>query len=96
MEDEDFNVYKTVKELLMQRYRLTEEGYRWRFRNTRPNRDKNERPEQFITKIKGFLNNWIELSGIEKDYQGLFNLILREQFLKRCPKEMVTYLKEHK
>ena len=96
MEDEDFNVYKTVKELLMQRYRLTEEGYRWRFRNTRPNRDQNERPEQFITKIKGFLNNWIELSGIEKDYQGLFNLILREQFLKRCPKEMVTYLKEHK
>ena len=96
MEIEDALNYSKVKEVLMLRYRLTEEGYRWRFRNSKPEQRNNERPDQYITRIKGFLNKWIDLTKAEKTYEGLFDLILREQFTRMCPKEMITYLKDKK
>ena len=37
----------------------------------------------------------MELTGITQDYDGLVDLLVREQFLQCCPKEMATVLKEH-
>ena len=71
-------------------------GQRWRFRNSKPEQRTNERPDQYITRIKGFLNKWIDLTGADKTYEGLFDLILREQYTRMCPRDMITYLNDKK
>ena len=75
-------------------YQLTEEGYRRKFRSAKP--DRGERPQQFATRLKGYFTQCIEMSGIEKDYDNLLDLVLREQFLNNCSREVVAFLKERK
>ena len=43
-----------------------------------------------------YFNCWVDLSGIEHNYKSIVNLILMEQFLNSCQKELVVYLKERK
>ena len=84
--------YKKVKETLMNKFRLTTEGFRYKFRNTKPEKD--DSPEQFSAKIGNLLNRWIELSHIEKTFEGLYDLIKREQFLNCCTSDMRAFIKE--
>ena len=78
--DEDANNYTLLKEAILKRYELTEEGFKTKFRSAKP--DTSETPAQFITRITNYLNRWVELSGTNKDYDGLVDLLLREQFIK--------------
>ena len=84
--------YTKVKETLMNKFRLTTEGFRYKFRNTKPEKD--DSPEQFSAKIGNLLNRWIELSHIEKTFEGLYDLIKREQFLNCCNSDMRAFIKE--
>ena len=84
--------FAKVKETLMNKFRLTEEGFRCRFRNARPEKD--DTPEQFAAKLSSHLDRWVELTGIEETYKALHDLITKEQFLHCCSREMMTYLKE--
>ncbi|XP_072170068.1 uncharacterized protein [Diadema setosum] len=92
MEPADRDDYARVKQELMVHFQLTEEGYRRKFRTARP--EKGERPHHFATRLRGYLVQWIELSGIDEEYDKLFDLVLREQFLNNCSKEVVAFLKE--
>ena len=47
-----------------------------RFRKCRP--EKNENPEQFIFRMKTYLERWVELSSTEATYEGLRDLIVKE------------------
>ena len=45
--------YRGLKEALLKRYNLTEDGFRVRFRDSKP--EDGESPEQFITRLKRYL-----------------------------------------
>ena len=51
--------YDRVKIALMKRYDLTEDGYRRKFRVSKPEVD--ESPEQFIVRLDRYLLRWLEL-----------------------------------
>ena len=82
-----------MKIALMRRYDLTEDGYRRKFRTSKPEID--ESPDQFIVRLSTYLIRWLELSKIEKSLDGLKNLIVKEQFINSCPKELTVHLREH-
>ena len=86
--------YTKLKNTLLKRYSLTEEGYRIKFRTSRP--EKNEMPCQFAARTSNYLHRWIALSKIPCDYVSLVDLLLREQFIQSCSKELSAYLKEQK
>ena len=83
--------YSTVKAALLKGYNQTESGFRVRFRDSKP--EKAESPTQFVTRLTGYLDKWIEMAEVT-DYQGFRCLIIREQFLNQCPKELAIHLKE--
>ena len=76
----------------MRRYDLTEEGYRHKFRTSKPEID--ESADQFIVRLSTYLIRWLELSKIERSFDGLKNLIVKEQFINSCPKEITVHLRE--
>jgi len=39
---------------------------------------------------------WIDLANVEKDFDGLMNLIVREQYLESCPVQLAIFLRERK
>ena len=72
----------------MKRYELTEDGYRRKFWASKPEID--ESPDKFIV----HLIRWLELSLRERSFDGLKNLIVKEQFINSCPKELAVHLRE--
>ena len=84
--------YDRVKLALMKRYDLTEDGYRRKFRASKPEVD--ESPEQFIVRLDRYLLRWLELSNTDRSFEGLKDLIVKEQFIDSCPKELAIHLRE--
>ena len=84
--------YDRVRLALMKRYDLTEDGYRRKFRASKPEVD--ESPEQFIVRLDRYLLRWLELSNTERSFEGLKDLIVKEQFIDSCPKELAIHLRE--
>ncbi|KAL7637934.1 UNVERIFIED_CONTAM: hypothetical protein RMT77_011547 [Armadillidium vulgare] len=92
MSMEDSKDYDKLKHSLLTRYNLTEEGYRSRFRNSKPLDD--ERPIQFVERLRNYLNKWTELSLTPKTFEGLSDLILSEQFMNTYPRDVAVFLRE--
>ena len=84
--------YKTLKDALLKRYQMTEEGYKRKFYAAKP--DTGESPPQFITRLCKYLIRWIELAGIEESYDAVCGMFVREQYLQTCSKEMEVFLRE--
>ena len=84
--------YDKIKIALMKRYDLTEDGYRCKVRASTPEAD--ESPDQLIVRLSTYLIRWLELSKMEKTFEGLKNLIVKEQFINSCPKELAIHLRE--
>ena len=84
--------YDKVKIALMKRYGLTEDGYRRKFRASKPEVD--ESPNQFIVRLDKYLLRWLELSDTARIFDGLKDLIVKEQFIDSCPKDLTIHLRE--
>ncbi len=84
--------YRELKEALLKRYDLTENGFRVRFRKSNP--EEGESPEQFITRLKRYLTRWTELSKTEKTFEVLCELFVKDQFIDACPEELTIYSRE--
>ncbi|GFN86654.1 retroviral-like aspartic protease 1 [Plakobranchus ocellatus] len=84
--------YDKVKEALMKRYDLTEDGYRRKFRTCKL--AEGESPDMFIVRIVTYLDRWIKLFKTDKSYEKLEDLIVREQFMDACPEDLSTSLRE--
>ena len=84
--------YDQVKLALMKTYDLTEDGYRRKFRVSKPESD--ESPDQFIVRLTKYLMRWIVLSKTTESFEGLRDLIVKEQFIYSCPKELAVHLHE--
>jgi hypothetical protein len=89
---EDSKDYDKVKEALLKRYQLTEEGFRNKFYKAKA--EVGETAVQFMARLENYFFRWIELTHIEKTYEGLRNLVLHEQFLDACHKDLKLFLRE--
>jgi len=89
---EDARDYSKLKNALLRKYELTAKGFRKKFYVAR--REKEETASQFVTRIEGYLDRWIKLAGIDKTFEGLKDLVVREQFLAVCDDRLTTYLRE--
>jgi hypothetical protein len=92
MPTKDIKNYHKLKNALLKRYQLTEEGFRRKFRDAHP--EDNESAYQFIARIKRYFQRWVELTEIEKTYDSLQELLIKEQYINTCSTEMKIYLRE--
>ena len=91
---EDVMEYDVLKVALLTGHNFTEDGYKERFCEAKPANHKS--PSQFVVRLRNFFNKWVELSNSESIYEGVVSLIIYEQFINSCPKELSIYLKERK
>ena len=93
MSDTDANDYSKLKKALLTRYNYTEDGYRKRFREVKPETE--ETPDQFVIRLKNYLAKWLELSGSSHgNFEALVNLIVKEQFTNACPEDLAINMLE--
>ena len=90
----DVSNYESLKEALLKRFHLTEDGFRVNFRSAKP--EVGETFPQFAVRLDNILCRWVDMAKVDKKYDGLKDLILREQFLNSCDVELSTFLKERK
>ncbi|XP_041365121.1 uncharacterized protein LOC121380393 [Gigantopelta aegis] len=92
LNSEDAMDYDKLKNALLHRYDLTQEGFRQKFRTAKV--EVGETYTQFLSRMTGYVHRWIKMSGINQDFEGLFDLLLREQLLNSASTELTLYLKE--
>ena len=79
--------YDKLKDTLLTRYNFTEDGYRKRFREVKPETE--EAPDQFFILLKNYLAKLLELSGSSSGhFNALVDLIVKEQFINTCSGEL--------
>ena len=91
---DDANNYDALRDALLKRYQLTEEGFRQKFRNSK--QEAGETAGQFVIRLNNYLTRWMELGKVPETFHGLKDLLLREQFLSVSQKSLVLFLKERK
>ena len=84
--------YERLKLALLKRYDFTEFGYHRRFRDANP--EGQESPGQFILLLKNYLTKCVKLAKVEESFDGVVELMVREQFTNACQKELSVYLNE--
>ena len=89
---EDALDYIKLKSALLQRFELTEEGFRKRFKVARP--ETGETFVQYLRRSMNYLERWLELGKIVKSYEGVIDFLLRDQLLSICNKDLYLFLKE--
>ena len=92
MPQEDAIDYDKLKCALMQRYQLTEEGFKRKYRKCRP--ESGETFQQFSSRLKSYFTRWVEMSGNSKTFEGLQDLVLRDQLTFICNRELELFLRE--
>ena len=80
----DANDYDKLKEALLRRFRMTEEGFRKKFRSARP--ETGETAPQFAVRLENYFCRWLDLAQAERSFDGVKDLLLREQFINGCGK----------
>ena len=86
------NDYEALKEALLKRYSFTAHDFRKRFFNSK--QANSEYAPQFMSRLKHYLSQWIELSKINSSFDDVMDLLLREQFLCSCPRDLSLFLRE--
>ena len=86
--------YDSLKEALLRRVMLTEEGFREKLRAAKP--DRGEIFGQLMTRLDGYFNRWIELGHADKTCQGLNDALLREQAMSVVTRNLRIFIMERK
>jgi hypothetical protein len=84
--------YKALKVAVLKRYQLTEEGFRSKFRTSKP--DQGETVYQYAARIRRYFTRWTELAGVEDTFEALCDLLIREQYLTSCSPDLSMFLRE--
>ena len=71
---------------------MTVDGFRKRLHEAR--RDIDETAMEFLGRSSRYLTRWVELDGIERTYDKLFDLVVREQFVATCEPHLGVFLRE--
>ena len=91
--DADSQKYSSVKSAVLKAYELVPEAYRQRFRTWKKG-DKQSHLE-FARDLTMYFSRWCAASGI-KDFEGLCELIVLEQFKSSVSVRVATYISEQK
>lgn len=86
------NNYDALKPELLKAYQLTEDGFKEKFRSAKP--ECTESALQFLARTHDYLDRWVELSKTPKTFDGIVDLILREQFIGACSKDLSLFIRE--
>ena len=89
---DDSGDYELLKIALLNRYRLTDADFRNKFRQAKP--QDGESLSQFGIRITGYLDRWIELSETSLSYEGIRDLLIREQTLGVGSAELRVFIEE--
>lgn len=92
MPKEDALDYNALKTALLRRFELTDDGFKKKFRSCRP--DTYETFSQFAARLSSYFDRWIEMAKTPKTYDGLYDLMLRDQFIFVCSQDLKLFLKE--
>ena len=90
----DAQDYDVLKDALLKRFNLTEEGFKQKNKTAKP--ETNEARAQFIARLESYLMRWIELANVGKDFKGIRNLVIKEQYLETCSVQLAVFLRERK
>ena len=71
---------------------MTEEGFHSKFRTSKP--EVGENPSQFVARLCNYLDRWMSLADAPRNFDGLKDLIPREQFISSSSKSVCMFLKE--
>ena len=92
--DEDARDYECMKEALLSAYGKSVEDLKKQFFSATLGDD--ETAIQFAARLKGYFEQWRRKDGAEDTAEGIKDLILRAQYVKSCPEELVARVKMDK
>ncbi|XP_033733848.1 uncharacterized protein LOC117322984 [Pecten maximus] len=84
--------YEELKKALLRRFEKTEEGFRKAFHSARP--ESGETFSQFSLRLENYFERWVEMTGTQKTYEGVMDLVIRDQFIYCCGRDLALFLKE--
>ena len=84
--------YEYVKDVVLRGYQLNPEAYRQKFRNCQ--RDINQTFVEFARVKEQLFDRWCHSKKVNKDFEKLQQLILIEEFKRRIPFHMKTFIDE--
>lgn len=88
----DVDDYSKLKDALLKRFQLTEEGFRKKFHDVKMNND--ESASQYMARLADYFDRWIQLAKVKDKFVDLRQFIIVEQFIHSCPNEVGVYLRE--
>lgn len=94
LSDGESGRYDKIKEAILKRYELTSEAYREKFRQARQQSDESFKDYQVRT--EKYLSHWCKREYIHGQYNSMYDLVLREQLLKFCDKDLQVWVHEHR
>ena len=53
-----------------------------------------ETPDQFVDRLKRYLDKWHEMAGYKDNYDDLKEMVIRDQYFLTCDKSLQTFLKK--
>ena len=86
--------YADMKKALLEAFGLSVEELKRQYFSAELKRD--ETPSQFAARLTGYFDQWREKDGAENTVEGVRDLVLRAQFVKSCPDDLVARLKMDK
>ena len=89
---EETQDYDCLKKHLLKRFQLTEGGYRNKFKTSKM--EQGETPSNFIYILQRYLQQWLLQAGFEQTYEGIEDLLLKDQFFLTCSNELRMFIKE--
>ena len=84
--------YEYVEDVVLRGYQLNPEAYRQKFRNCQ--RDINQTFVEFARVKEQLFDRWCHSKKVNKDFEKLRQLILIEEFKRRIPFHMKTFIDE--
>ena len=90
----EMNDFDKVKQNLLKRFVYTEEAFREKFRSARLQKD--EDFCAFSVRITSYYDRWLEMAEVEDDIGKCRDLMIRDQILATCHKDLMSFLKERK
>ena len=91
LSSEDSQDYDVLKEALLKNFDMTEQGFKKRFKNSRP--EKSETFTQFASRIGSYLEKWFSLAKVDKSFEAVLDFLVRDQILECSSRELYVHLK---
>ena len=86
------NEYETLKKAILIRYEHHEEGFRKKFKNSKP--ESGESGAQYANRLLNYFQRWTSLASVDDSKAGLLDLMVRDEFLHSVPRDVAMFLRE--